>query len=73
MADELRNVTVGFEASMPLEMRITREAYDDLRKALADDRSQRWHELKTQTSDIALDLSKVTFVRIETEEHRVGF
>ena len=72
MADDARAVTVGFESSMPLEVRITRAEFDALRKALGDGASG-WHELKTQSSEIALDLSKVTFVRIETEEHRVGF
>jgi len=72
MPDDLRSVTVGFEASMPLEVRITRAEFDSLRKSLSDGASG-WHELKTQNSEIALDLSKVTFVRIDTEEHRVGF
>lgn len=73
MADEARNVTIGFESSMPLEVRITRAEFDSLRKALSDGGAGGWHELKTQISEIALDLAKVTFVRIETEEHRVGF
>ena len=72
MADEPRSVTIGFESSMPLEVRIPRAEFDALRKAL-DGEGKRWHELKTPISDISLDLSKVTFVRIETEEHRVGF
>ena len=72
MADEARSVTIGFEASMPLEVRITQGEFESLRKALGDG-STGWHELKTQNSEIALDLSKVTFVRIDTEEHRVGF
>ena len=72
MADEIRNVTVGFESSMPLEVRITAAEFDGLRKALGDGASG-WHELKTQNSEIALDLAKVTFVRIDTEDHRVGF
>ena len=72
MADEIRNVTIGFESSMPLEVRITRAEFDALRKALAEG-SGAWHELKTQVSEISLDLGKVTFVRIDTEDHRVGF
>ena len=73
MADDVRNVTIGFESSMPLEVRITRAEFDALRSALSGSDAQRWHELKTQISEISLDLSKVTFVRIDTEEHRVGF
>ena len=72
MADEVRNVTIGFESSMPLEVRINRAEFDALREALSGGAGG-WHELKTQISEIALDLAKVTFVRIDTEDHRVGF
>ena len=48
-------------------------AYDGLRKALADAGSDRWFELKTQDSKVSIDLSQVVYVRIDTEEQRVGF
>ncbi len=70
---EARRVDVGFQGGQVLSLRVTQSAYDSLRKALADERSERWHELKTQDSDVAVDLSQVVYVRIDTEEQRVGF
>jgi hypothetical protein len=44
-----------------------------LRSALSDERAERWFELETQDSKIAIDLSQVVYVRIDTDEQRVGF
>ena len=47
--------------------------YEALRKALADEKADRWHELRTQDSEVAIDLSQVVYVRLDTDDHRVGF
>jgi hypothetical protein len=73
MAAEAKRADVGFQGGQVLAIRVSQEAYDGLRRALADERSERWHELKTQDSDISLDLSQVVYVRLDTEEQRVGF
>ncbi len=70
---EVRRVDVGFQGGQVLSVRVAQEAYDALRKALADERSDRWHDLKTQDSDVALYLAQVVYVRLDTEEQRVGF
>ena len=71
--DKARHADVGFQGGQVLTVRVTPESYDELRQALSDERSERWHELKTADSDIAIDLSQVVYVRVETEEQRVGF
>jgi hypothetical protein len=73
MAEPFKRADVGFEGGQVLSVRLAQEDYDGLRNALGDERSQRWHELKTADSDIAIDLSQVVYVRVETEEQRVGF
>ena len=47
--------------------------YEALRKALGNEKADRWHELRTQDSEVALDLSQVVYVRLDTDAHRVGF
>ena len=47
--------------------------YQALRKALGDEKADRWHELRTQDSEVAVDLSRVVYVRLDTDAHRVGF
>ncbi len=71
--DKARRADVGFQGGQVLSVRVAAESYEELRKALSDERSERWHELKTADSDIAIDLSQVVYVRVETEEQRVGF
>ena len=73
MADEHRRIDIGFQGGQVLPARVKQAAYDALRKALEDSSSDRWHELETQDSQVALDLSQVVYLRLDTEEQRVGF
>jgi hypothetical protein len=73
MAADLRRVDIGFQGGQVLAVRVLEEAYAGLRKALEDSRSERWYALATQDSEVTLDLSQVVYVRLDTEEHRVGF
>jgi hypothetical protein len=70
---ELRRVDIGFEGGQILGLRMLDEEYKKLRAALADERSDRWHQVLTQDSEVAIDLSEVVYIRLDTEEHRVGF
>jgi hypothetical protein len=73
MADRPNRVDIGFQGGQSLAVRVADEPLQALRDALADESSARWHELKTEDSDVSLDLSQIVYVRVETEEHRVGF
>ena len=68
-----RRVDVGFAGGQVLSLRIAAEPYDALRKALEDDSSARWHLVATEDSDVTLDLSHVVYLRLDTEQHKVGF
>ena len=72
MADDIRRITVGLIAMQTLDLRVTDEAYDELRKALESD-NPGWHTVKTQDSEVFIDLSKVSYVSLASQEHRVGF
>ena len=73
MAADHRRVDIGFQGGQVLPARVTRDAYEGLRKALEDSSGDRWHLLDTQDSQVALDLSQVVYLRLDTEEQRVGF
>ena len=66
-------VDIGFQGGQVLALRITSDEYKSLRKALDDDRSSRWHEVKTQDSEVSIDLAQVLYIRLDTEDHKVGF
>jgi hypothetical protein len=73
MAEDVKRADFGFQGGQVLSVRVSQEAYDSLRNALEKERADRWYELKTQDSDISVDLSQVVYVRIDTEDQRVGF
>ena len=73
MADETRRIDIGFQGGPVLPTRVKQSSYDDLRRALSNERADRWFELETQDSKISVDLSHVVYVRIDNEEQRVGF
>jgi hypothetical protein len=68
-----RRIDIGFQGGQVLPVRVSQEAHDAFKKALTDAGSDRWFELETQDSDVHIDLSQVVYVRLDTEEHRVGF
>jgi hypothetical protein len=65
-------VDIGFSGGQVLSVRMEDNSYEDLRKELSKG-SEGWHELKTEDSEIALHLSQVVYVRLDTEQHKVGF
>ena len=73
MADETRNIDIGFQGGPVLPARVKQSAYESLHKALDKDRGDRWFELETIDSKVSIDLSQVVYVRIDIEEQRVGF
>jgi hypothetical protein len=74
MAEEKRaaRVDIGFSGGQVLSVRLQDTVYQELRKAL-DKGGDGWHELKTEDSLLALHLTQVVYVRVDTEQHKVGF
>jgi hypothetical protein len=69
MADNLQ-VTIGFQASVPLNLRA---AEDQIEALLGKIGGEGWHDLETTDGVVRLSLAHVLYVRKEREEHRVGF
>jgi hypothetical protein len=70
MSDFIR-LDISFEGGQVLAVRVDEDEFASLRKAL--EKGEGWHELKTQDSDVTLNLDEVVYVRLDTEEHQVGF
>jgi hypothetical protein len=71
MADVRAKVDIGFTGGQVLALRLEKDAYDGLRNAVEGD--QRFYDLDAGDSNVTLDLSQVVYLRVETEDHRVGF
>ena len=73
MAEErAKRVDVGFTGGQVLAVRLQDDAYKALVGALQGG-SGGWHEVVTEDSQVSVDLAQVVYVRLDTEQHRVGF
>ena len=72
MAAEVQRITIGLAGPQVLDLRVSDEAYKDLRDAL-ESGTPGWHTIPTQDSEVYIDLSKVVYVSLASQEHRVGF
>jgi hypothetical protein len=71
MADEKpQKVSIGFTGGQVLSARIPPSELAKLRDALG---SEGWRDVRFEDGTVALDLSRVLYVLVEDEEHRVGF
>jgi hypothetical protein len=67
-----RRVDVGFSDGQVLSLRMSEEAYQALGNEVRSG-SQGWHEIRAEDSDVTVNLGQVVYVRLDTEEHKVGF
>jgi hypothetical protein len=72
MANDAQRITIGLAGPQVLDLRVTDEAYKSLRDALESGNAG-WHTIRTQESEVYVDLSKVVYVSLASQEHRVGF
>ena len=71
MADERARVDIGFTGGQVLALRLDKGVFDELRKAVEGEK--RFYDVDAGDSTVTLDLSQVVYLRVETEDHRVGF
>ena len=67
---EAQRVEIGFEGGQVVSVRLTDDELVDLRKQVE---KGGWHDVKTEDGTLAVYLGKVSFLRIDAGEHRVGF
>jgi hypothetical protein len=63
--------SIGFAGGQVLAVRVTTAALEQLGEKLAGDRG--WLELEIEDGSVRLDLSQVAYVRVDSDEPRVGF
>jgi hypothetical protein len=70
-SEKPQKISVGFIGGQVLAARVATPELARLRGALGA--TGGWHELTAEDGTVALDLSKVVYVLVDDEEHRVGF
>ena len=74
MSSEARakRVDIGFSGGQVLSLRMPEDAYRSLDEEVRSG-SQGWHEIEAEDSNVSVNLSQVVYVRLDTEQARVGF
>ena len=65
-----QRISIGFQASPPLALRVSDQQLVTLNDALG---GEGWHEIEAEDGSVKLNLAHVLWVRTESDEHRVGF
>ena len=68
-----RRAAIGFQGGQVLSLRISEEQLTELRKALAQGGDGGWREVEATDGAVVLDLSQVVYLRVESDENRIGF
>jgi hypothetical protein len=67
-----RRAAVGFQGGQVLALRLPETQLAELRSALREGR-ERWREVEGTDGAVLVDLGQVVYLRVESDEHRVGF
>jgi hypothetical protein len=65
-----QRISIGFQASPPLALRVNDDELTKLEQALG---GEGWHTVEAEDGSVRLNLGHVLWMRIERDEHRVGF
>ena len=68
--DKPQKISIGFLGGQVLSARVADDELKKLRNALS---ASGWHDLVAEDATVAVDLSKVVYVLVDHEGHRVGF
>ncbi len=72
MADTNRRIAVGFQGGQTLPLRVPEDQLSGLRDTLRNG-DARWHEVAAADGAVLVDLRQVVYLRVESDENRVGF
>ena len=67
-----RRGALGFQGGQVLSLRVSDEQLDTLRRTMREGR-ERWHEVEATDGAVLVDLGQVVYLRVDSDEHRVGF
>jgi len=67
-----KRIDIGFSGGQVLSLRMSEDAYRALGEEVRSG-SQGWHETQAEDSKVTVNLGQVVYVRLDTEEQKVGF
>jgi hypothetical protein len=70
--DAVRRTALGFQGGQVLSLRMPEEVLNRLRDTLKEGR-ERWLEVEAADGAVLVDIGQVVYLRVESDEHRIGF
>ena len=67
-----RKGAIGFQGGQVLSIRLADTDLETLRTALREGK-ERWHEVEAADGAVLVDLGQVVYLRVDSDEHRIGF
>jgi hypothetical protein len=65
-----QRVSIGFQGGQVLSLRMMEKDVAALEKALGQ---EGWQQLTSEEGPVRVNLEQIVYLRVESEEHRVGF
>jgi hypothetical protein len=70
--DKPRRVALGFHAGGALSLRLSPEKLDELRRMLTASATG-FKEIEAEDGSVLVNLEQVIYLRVESDDHRIGF
>ena len=71
-SNAVRRTALGFQGGQVLSLRLSDEALNSLRDTLKEGR-ERWIEVEASDGAVLVDVGQVVYLRVESDEQRIGF
>ena len=68
----VRRTALGFQGGQVLSLRLPEEVLTNLRTTLREGKD-RWVEVEAADGAVLVDVGQVVYLRVESDEHRIGF
>ena len=68
----VRRTALGFQGGQVLSLRLPEEVLNKLHDTLKEGR-ERWLEVEASDGAVLVDIGQVVYLRVESDEHRIGF
>ncbi|MDQ2674030.1 MAG: hypothetical protein M3Y40_05190 [Chloroflexota bacterium] len=67
-----RRTALGFQGGQVLSLRLPETVLESLRSTLREGK-ERWVEVEAADGAVLIDVGQVVYLRVESDEHRIGF
>jgi hypothetical protein len=71
-SNAVRRTALGFQGGQVLSLRLPEEVLTSLRETLKQGK-ERWVEVEASDGAVLVDVGQVVYLRVESDEHRIGF